>query len=645
MASMTEPPTRPESGRTPLWPAILLGLVAMAACIAWIAGSEIPAKVFISSWSISFPGILTLVLLLAIGARVRGRWRELLFGPRPLMTVYLMIAVSGVLAGYGGLQHMMPTLGIVIARASAANGWKRFSDAIPDWLLPHSPEVMQAMMSGENPVPWGAWLKPLAVWMVLLLALYGAMIFLSLLLSRQWIQGERLAFPVAQLPLEMVQPQRGLFRHRLMWIGFAIPAILESLIALNYYFPAVPAVMIKHRNFQPEWFPERPWSAMTPFYWGWTPFIIGFAYLAPLDVIFSVWFFNWLTKLLRVWGAMMGVDTQGGGVIAARFPYPEEQAFGAFVAFAIAALWRTLPGVMHAWRERKRGRGDAEGRTLLGAVVGFFGCSAVVLAIFVAAGIRWLTAVAILTLIFLLAITLSRIRAEAGPAWVFGPYRDLTRALTIGVGTSAFPEPEIARLSLFRWAYRDVRFLPMPFHMEAFKIADSVGIRKETAAALMFLATAAGLALGFHFVWTLGYQLGWGSGKVYAGPVAGATVIWNQANDWARNRTFFDQFGFPWLIGGGVFCGFLIWMRTQFVWWPFHPIGYVMAETGAGGSFWFHYLVAWLFKLAVLRYGGHRLYVKTIPFVIGVILGDILTQCAWSVIGAILGIEVYQFIS
>ncbi|MBI3912536.1 MAG: hypothetical protein HY320_16575 [Armatimonadetes bacterium] len=646
MAHPQDSPLAPPPSRPPLWPALLLGLLVQAAVIAWVANSEIPARVFISSWSVSMPGILALAILLLVGLRYRGRLREALFGARSLVVVYIMVAVSGILTGYGAIQHMMPTLGAVIWRGSAGS-WAKLHPHLPNWLVPKSRDVMQGMFTGESSVPWAAWLVPLLFWFLVLMALYGAMMCLAVILSRQWIHAERLSFPVAQLPLEMVSPSRthSVFRNRLMWIGFAVPALLESLVALNYYFPAVPAVQMKHINYQPQWFPERPWSAMNPFYWGWTPFIIGFAYLAPVDVCFSVWFFNLVAKALRLVGAMMGMDTQGGGVIASRFPYPEEQAFGAFIAFAIAALWRTLPGIQRAWRERRRGTGDEEGRVLLGALAGFILCSGAVLGFFVAAGITWGASLAILTLTLLVAITLSRIRAEAGPAWVFGPYRDVTRALTVGLGTGAFTEREIAPLSLFRWAYRDVRFVPMPFHMEALKIADGAGIRKRTAIWIMALATATGILLGFYFVWTLSYQLGWGSGKVYSGPVAGATVIWNQASDWTKNRTSFDEFGFPWLVGGGVFCAFLIWMRTLFVWWPFHPIGYVMAETGAGSSFWFHYLVAWLLKFTVLRYGGHRLYVRTIPLIIGVILGDILTQCAWSAVATILNIPVYQFIS
>jgi hypothetical protein len=251
----------------------------------------------------------------------------------------------------------------------------------------------------------------------------------------------------------------------------------------------------------------------------------------------------------------------------------------------------------------------------------------------------------VLTLILLLAITLSRIRAEAGPAWVFGPYRDVSRAVIVTLGASSFGEREVVGLSMFRWFSRDVRFLPMPFHMEAFKIADSAGIRKRTAMAVMMLATAVGVLLGFCVVLTLSYKVGLATGKTYGGPTGGATYIWTQANDWARNRTLPDEIGVPWIVGGGLFTLFLSQMRTLFIWWPFHPIGYVMAETGAGRSFWFHYFLAWILKLVVLRYGGHRLYVRTLPLVIGLILGDILTQTLWSAFAVLFDIPVYQFIS
>ena len=50
---------RPLRG-TRLAAVLLLGIACQALVIFWIAASEIPARVFISSWSVSMPGILLL---------------------------------------------------------------------------------------------------------------------------------------------------------------------------------------------------------------------------------------------------------------------------------------------------------------------------------------------------------------------------------------------------------------------------------------------------------------------------------------------------------------------------------------------------------------------------------------------------------
>src|SRR4051812_21686122 len=138
----------PSGERLGLWPAILLGLLCQVLVIVWIVYSEIPGKVFISSWSVSMPGILLLAVLgcarawprltftfllalaalwnlylavtagsfltpfgaaslLALGftawAAGRPGFRQSIrgvLGRRTLLTAYIMVAVSGVLTGY-----------------------------------------------------------------------------------------------------------------------------------------------------------------------------------------------------------------------------------------------------------------------------------------------------------------------------------------------------------------------------------------------------------------------------------------------------------------------------------------------------------------------------------------------------------------
>jgi hypothetical protein len=633
--------SEPEPRRSPLAVAVAIGLACQVLVVLWVVYSEVPAKVFISSWSICMPGILLLSLGLLASRRAGSRWRRYL-GQRPMLLAYTMVSVSAVLVGYGHIQLMFPVLGSLVWRAESMR-WQPLLERVPPWLVPRDRELIQGLFTGESAVPWAAWLLPLSCWFLFMMALYASMLFLAALLSRQWIHGERLTFPMSQLPLEMTSPRSQIFRNRLFWIGFVVPAVLESLIALNTYFPAIPAIEMKHKDMQSAWFPERPFNVLRPFYFGFTPFIIGFAFLAPLDVSFSFWFFSLLSKAERVYGVTMGWDAPSAGPASNRFPYAEEQSFGAFMAFALVALGRSWPGIRAAWSRRGKASEEARGMTL--AVLGFAASTATAIGFLWLSGMEWHVGAALVLLILLIAITLSRIRAEAGPAWAFGPPRDVSSALVLAYGSRNLSEGTLTALGAFRWFSRDPRFLPMAFHLEALKIADAIGVRKRVFIPCLLLATAVGVLLGFAAVLHLSYDLGWGSGKVYAGPANAGAGIWNQSLSWSLNPLGSDSLGLPWMVGGGLFTLALIALRTRLVWWPFHPIGYVVAETGAGTSFWFHYLVAWLCKFAVLRYGGHRLYVQAIPLCIGVILGDLLTQTAWSLAAVVLNVPVYQFIS
>ncbi|HOJ22893.1 MAG TPA: hypothetical protein PLY56_15300, partial [Armatimonadota bacterium] len=47
-------------------------------------------------------------------------------------------------------------------------------------------------------------------------------------------------------------------------------------------------------------------------------------------------------------------------------------------------------------------------------------------------------------------------------------------------------------------------------------------------------------------------------------------------------------------------------------------------------------------KGSILKWGGLRLYRTLLPFFLGLILGDIMMGCLWSLIGIALGVETYS---
>ncbi|HET6387362.1 MAG TPA: DUF6785 family protein [Armatimonadota bacterium] len=609
---------------------IVFGAVCVVLVVVWIVFSEVPGKVFISSWSIVVPGILLLAVFVALRRLVPHALAR-----RRLLLMYAMLSASSCMVGYGAIQALYPAVAAQFYNATDANQFDLFNKYVPQWLAPRSQDVLQGLFRGHSAVPWHAWIIPMIAWGTIWILFAFAMIALSILVSHAWIHEERLTFPIVQLPLEMTTEQTRLYRNGLLWFGFAIPLVLESLLALNYYAPSIPAIQMKHVDYSAI-LGGRPWNAMAPLYIGFTPFIVGFAYLAPTDISFSIFFFGILDRLIQVATVAMGGEPASGYLRQA--PFSQQQTIGAFLVFAITPLVRAWPGI-------RRRASDRKNRAERGAL-GLLGVSALcILAFLHAIGLSIILSGVVIVLMLLIATALSRIRAEAGPAWAFGPFGGLAGNLVNVTGTASYSTAELANLSTMQWMSADLRFLPMPFHVESLKIGDSAGIPRRTMILALMIATVLGVATGLVAVLYIEYQLGVASGKVYGGVSYWQTLVTSVSIYWTTNHTTWDTAGAPWIAVGALITWGLGAMRQNFLWWPFHPVGYVLAHTGTGYSFWSHYLIAWAAKSLVLRYGGNDLYRRSVPFVIGLILGDILTQTVWSVGAVLLGAPVYQFIS
>ena len=610
----------------------MFAIICEMVVILWIVFSEVPGKVFISSWSIVVPGILLLAVFLAL-----RRFVPHALSRQRLMLVYAMLSASSCLVGYGAIQALYPAVATQFYNATPANQWDLFNRYVPEWLAPHSPDVLKGLYIGHSPVPWVAWAVPMAAWGVIWSLVALAMLGLAVLIAPVWIHEERLTFPIVQLPLEITSERTALFNNGSMWLGFAIPLIAESLLALQYYYPTIPAVQMKHVDLG-GLFPTPPWSALRPFYVGFTPFIVGFAYLAPTDISFSIFFFGIMDRLVQVGVVAMGGDAASVGSYLKQAPFSQQQTIGAFLAFAIVPLVRA-GGKMRQRVVRRDSRVEHSALAMLS-----LSCLAL-LTILHAAGLSILAAALMVILLLMFGLALARIRAEAGPVWAFGPYGGLAGNLVNVSGTAHYSPADLSLLSTTQWMSADMRFLPMPFHVESLKIGETAGIARPTMVAALAIATITGVATGLAAVLWLEYHLGVATGKVYGGVSYWQQLVTARSANWTSNRTDWDIVGLPWIAFGAFVTWGLAALRQNLLWWPLHPIGYVLAHTGTGISFWLHYFIAWAIKTLVLRYGGMDLYRRSIPFAIGVILGDILTQTVWSAGAVLLGAPVYQFIS
>jgi hypothetical protein len=84
-------------------------------------------------------------------------------------------------------------------------------------------------------------------------------------------------------------------------------------------------------------------------------------------------------------------------------------------------------------------------------------------------------------------------------------------------------------------------------------------------------------------------------------------------------------------------------LRLRWFGFPFHPLGYALSSSWAINICWLPLLMAWVFKCATMRFSGLAGYRRTLPFFLGLILGDCVLGSAWALISLLLNIRTYNF--
>jgi uncharacterized integral membrane protein len=83
-------------------------------------------------------------------------------------------------------------------------------------------------------------------------------------------------------------------------------------------------------------------------------------------------------------------------------------------------------------------------------------------------------------------------------------------------------------------------------------------------------------------------------------------------------------------VVGGLITAALGIGRLLFSWWPLHPLIYINSESTPTHVGWFSFLIGWLAKALVMRYGGSGLYVRLKPVAIGLIAGEAIAGATFT---------------
>jgi len=613
---------------------LALLFAAQFVLVSWVADSEIARNVSLIGYSLMMPTVLFLLLM-----RVLSRW--LPFTRREVLLVYVVLTATLPVVGFGGIRFLIPGMGFLPYFAETQPQWSRYLPHLTGLPILHDPAAIAALYRGDSAVPWQAWTVPILFWSAYLLLLSGVWLGLAAVLHRIWIRQERLTFPVTLLPLQLTDPQDDLFRRRLFWAGAALPVVFQSLLALHEWYPSVPAFQLKAYDIRPSLFPSPPWNAIPNLQISIYPMAVGLAYFVPSSVSFSCWFFLFASKFSHVAGAMAGLGAGGAGA-AGRFPFREEQAAGAWIGFALLTAW----GAYYHWRSLMRDTPPGEQREMkrlgvIGAV-----CMALCSLLLVGVGIAPVVAVGVVVVYVGFTLTAARVRAEAGGQWSMAPTLWTPhRVMAAATGTFGVPDRALVAGGHFDMVHVDIRGQSLPYLMEGLKIADTMGIRWRTVTLWVAIGTVTALAFGWWSSLTQFYDLGAATAKASSYPLVKAQISMREMHNLATSRVPWDRDGVGAMAFAGGFTLLLAALRTRFLGFPFSPVGYVLANTYTMNAFFVPFLVAWAVKVMVQRFGGSGLYRRSIPFFIGLILGDIAIQAFWTLVGRLIDAPVYQFLA
>jgi hypothetical protein len=188
-------------------------------------------------------------------------------------------------------------------------------------------------------VPWNFWVVPVFWWMSVIAAFYGCCLFLMVILRKQWIEHERIDYPLMEMPLAVMEDdnREGFFPIPIMysplfWAGFCLTFFIILWNVISYFSPTFPTIPWRFTDIK---FGREFPAIATRLYL----MVVGFGYFINLDISLSLWVFNVLTNLengfFNRFGFKAGTDEEySTGPLAMG-----AQSMGAFIVVVLVGFW------------------------------------------------------------------------------------------------------------------------------------------------------------------------------------------------------------------------------------------------------------------------------------------------------------------
>lgn len=610
------------------------------------------------------PPAVILLILITVGAqalvsRLRPRWR-LRGGELAVMTAVWLVscAVPG-----AGLMKMLPTalIGILDSASQRADVARLLQDEhLARWLFPtlgdddlsragtdpvvvHFLGRVQPSQRGDwgmlSAVPWSAWVRPALAWGALFGMIWLACICLAMLVRRQWAVNERLAFPLASVYGALIaEPESGrtlnaTLRARPFWIAVTLVGSVHLLNGLSTYTSgAVPGIPIGYdlrATFTegPLQYADGPFKAATIYF-----SLIGIAMFVQSRIVLSLWAFFVIRQVLMMFLRSFGMELVG----------TSDQVTGAMLSIAAVVLYvgrAHLLMVLNAMMGRGTSREDSAPYAIAGW--GLLLCTLGVIGWLCLAGMSAGWAVVLVLICWLTLLVMARVVAETGLLYAtIGVWFARPSFAAAELGLTAGARDFLLADALNHLTVPGLRESPVVYATHAVRITDEAGSRAKGFRALvlpgvlllaMFISYVASgastLVVEYNYAATLSpdapalnsAELGWAGALAERAARVGSSGTLPPEGHSAILHT---------LIGAAVAAALGV-LSLAFAWWPLHPVGYLLWQSVPIAHAWFSLFVGWLIKQLLVRFGGSALFKASLPFFIGLIVGEVMAAGFW----------------
>lgn len=632
------------------WKSVLITLVLIPFNFYWIIAGEVGLVGYaLNTYAVPFYNVVFVVFTFTLfNLIVRRTTRIRLLSDAELLTIYILLSTACAFPSITLMTILVTTTGHAFWFATPENEWKQlFWDYLPRWLLVDDSKALAGYYKGETNLTTfeiiGVWLVPVLSWTLFVTALVLVMLCINVIIRKQWVERERLAYPITQIAFQVTHNTRSLFRHRIMWVGFGIAASIAILNGFSFLYPSIPYLPIKRiggwRGFG-HLFTEKPWNAIGGISMSYYPFVIGLGLLMPLDLSFSSWFFFFFYKAQLVFSSAVGLSSLPG------FPYIDRQCFGAAIGIFISVLVLNLRHFRGVFRIARHNTGEdaAEPIPYRFAVWGIVGGLAVLFIFSNRIGMSlWLIPL-FFAIYFIIVLVLTRMRAEQGFPVHAMENMPNHHILIDSFGTRMLGTNNLVAMSLYRWFNRSYTSNPMPHQLEGFKLSERSAIAPQRLfLALLGISTFAsimvfGVILSIYYTdgalnmsGSSSWNIGFGE-RVFSG-----------LQRWLYYPTEPNFYATSGIVFGLLFSTGLMFMRARFFWWPFHPIGFVVSSDWGMRYLWSCMLVSSVVKWSVLKIGGPHASRQLVMFAVGLMLGDFTVGGIWSLISVVTQQPMYNF--